>query len=327
VQKEAGDFEKGLAPAWRTAHDSTATRSLLDDADLTFDPAACCLPGSLAGEAMLRPVPQDVSRTLIGDAFDGLAPWLFDGEALQVLRVRHTHITHSMKLYRLKKFAGRSRMLVSLFLPAEGDPLDQTSVQGLPAGTPYDDWVDAPAIEPLRDPAQLSAFAAALGVEPAQVGSALAMMRRAGKAIVHQPVEGGMRLLALSVEDDGQLRVADRTIRPTDPFAPPPPPAPKKKKKPAPVPPPPPPLPAVQRMVIPGLGLPRLAIENTTKTGLGLMLDDGLMLWVPPGQRREFPVDPGTFEARVVSPLASEAAPGARGRLHFSFNARYALTF
>jgi hypothetical protein len=325
VQHEAGEFEDGLAPGWRTVHDGTATRSLLDNADLTFDPAACCLPGSLQEEAELRPVPRDLPRALIGDSFDGLPPYLFDGEILQNLRVRDKRITHTMKMYRLRKSAGRSRVLVSTFLPSEGNPLDQNELRGLPPGTPYDAYVDAPALDFLRDAAQLGEAAAALGVTTEHLGEAVAMLRRAGKAILHQQIEGGLRLMTLSVEDDGRIRFHDQSIRPADPFAVPAPPT-KKKKKTKPLP-PPPPLPIPERVVMPGLGLPRLTIDNTSSRPLALLLGDGQLCWVPAATRREFPVDPGSHEARVLGAGFQDTNPAPRGHLHFSYNARYTLTF
>jgi hypothetical protein len=325
VQHEAGEFEAGLAPGWRTVHDGTATRSLLDNADLTFDPAACCLPGSLEGQAELRPVPRDMRRALIGDSFDGLPPFLFDGERLQVLRVRDTRITHTMKLYRVRKSPGRSRLLVSTFLPSEGDPLDLTEQHGLPPGTPYDEFLDVPSLDYLRDGAQLPDVASALGVETSHLGEAVAMLRRAGKSILHQQIEGGLRLMTLALDDQGQIRWLDRSLHPTDLFAAPAPP-PKKKKKVKPVPPPPLLAPA-ERVVVPGLGPPSLSIDNRSGKPIGLLLEDGQLCWVPAGQRREFAVDPGTFEARVLGPGYSDMNPAPRGQLHFSFNARYALTF
>ncbi|MGH9867857.1 MAG: hypothetical protein ACREAA_06810 [Candidatus Polarisedimenticolia bacterium] len=324
VEKEAGAFEEGLIPAWRTAHDTASSRSVLDDAELSFDPAACCLPGSLGGRALLRPLPRDVGRTLIGDAFDGLPPWLFDGEVLQVLRIRQTRITQSLKMYRLRKNAGKPRMLVSLFVPAEGDPLDQ-ALAGLPAGTPYDAWVDAPGLESLRDPGQLADLSAALKVDRPHLEEAVAMLRRAGKAIMHQQVDGGLRLVSLAVEDRGLMRLSESTLIPTDPFAPPEPP-PKKKKRVKPLP-APPPLPEAARVVVPGLGAPRVTLHNSSSHGLGILLDDGLFVWLAPGAQREAAVDPGTYDVRVLTAGASPEAPAPSGRLHLSYDARYTLTF
>jgi len=322
VQKEAGEFEKGLLPAWRTFHDTTTTRSILDNADLTFDPASCCLPGSLSGTVDVHAVGSDQPRGVIGDQFDGLPPYLFDGEKLQILRVKRSAITHAMKMYSFRKNAGQSRVLIAAFVPAEGDPLDSSSLTILPEGDPYDAYLTAPALDYLSDQTDLADLAAALGFERDHLGAVPAHLRRAGKAILHQQIEGGVRLVAVAVEDYGRLRLTDQTIRPVDPFAPPPT---VKKKRRTPLPPPPPPLPALERTVVPGLGLPRLSIDNTSSRGLGLMFDDGQFYFVPGKTSREFVIDPGAYDVRTISQDPRHA--GLRGRLHFSYHAKYSVTF
>ncbi|HKY33482.1 MAG TPA: hypothetical protein VJV23_13190 [Candidatus Polarisedimenticolia bacterium] len=324
VQKEAGEFEAGLLPAWRTVHDTPSTRSLLDEADLTFRPDRCCLPGTLDGRVEVKSVPAGARPAAIGDQFDGLPPFLFDGEGLQILRVRRARITHAMKLYPLRKHPGQSRVLIATFLPAEGDPLDQADVIGLPSGTPFDAHLEAPGLEMLGAADRRAGLARILRVEEEHLEQAIGMLRRAGKAILHQQIEGGLRLVSLAVDDHGRLRLSDMEVKPIDLFAPPPPPPPRRKKTPPPPPPPPPSLPGMDRLVVPGLGLPRLAVHNTGKEGIGLLMDDGALYYVPAGARREFSVDPGTFQARV---LTGGPSPDPRGRLHFSYNARYTITF
>jgi hypothetical protein len=321
VEKDAGEFEAGLVPAWRTLHDLPGTRTLLDNADLTFDPASCCLPGTLTGMVEVHTVPTDLPKGIIGDRFDGLAPYLFDGETLQILQVRKTRITRVLKAYRLRKNAGQSRLLVAAFIPAEGDPLDQDTIAGLPEGTPFDAYVDAEEMGLLTRPAEMSALATALGVQPEHLGDAVMMLRKAGKAILHQQIPGGLRLLTLSLDDDGRFRVTDQTVRPVDPLAPAPPAKGKKKKKilpPAPV-----PLPAVDREVVPGLGLPHLVIDNKSAQGFGLLLSDGEMCFVPARTTREFVMDPGTFDAWLLRGSLPKAA--VQEPVHFSYHARYTM--
>lgn len=320
VQKEAGAFEEGLLPAWRTIHDLPSSRSILDDARLTFDPDACCLPGTLEPTVNVHPVPGDQPLAIIGDQFDGLPPFLFDGEQLQILDVRKTRITRSMKLYALRKNPGQSRVLIATFVPAEGDPLSPESPADDPLGEePFAPWLAQPGLEFLSTPQGIVDLAAALGVETQHLGDAIPMLRRAGKAILHQQIEGGVRLAILAVDDDGRLRLTDQKVRPADPFAPPPP---KKKKKTVAPPPPPPPLPLLERSVIPGLGLPRLVIENTRERGLGLALGDGELCFAPAKTTRECVIDPGTHDVRVLG-----GPTPAEGQLHFSYHARYSVTF
>ncbi|MFQ5878519.1 MAG: hypothetical protein ACE5JH_12705 [Acidobacteriota bacterium] len=328
VSKEAGAFEQDLIPAWRTVHDAPETRSLLDDADLTFDPEACCLPGSLSGTVTFRQIGRDQPGTIIGDHFDGLPPYLFDGETMQVLRVREGRITQALKIYRLRKNAGQSRLLVASFIPAEGDPLDPSPVAGLPEGHPYDVYLDTPQLGFLRDPGSVAELAAVLGLDGDHLADTVAMLRHAGKAILHQQVEGGIRLIALALDDYGRLRLLDRTIRPEDPFAAPPQTddsGKNKKKMASAAPPAPPPLPALERVVVPGLGLPRLVVDNTTAHALGLLFHDGQFYFVPAETRREFIADPGTFDVQVLAPGSSP--PGPRGRIHLSYHARYGIAF
>jgi hypothetical protein len=325
VRKEAAAFERDLVPAWRTLQDTNDTRTMLDNAHLIFDPTACCLPTTLTGTVDVYPIPKEQSGTLIGDQFGGLPPYLFDGESFQVMEVRKARIRGVMKIYPLHKIAGRSRLLVSTFLPAEGNPLDQDAVAGLPPGEPYAGYLETSSLDFLSGAEGVSALALALGVDADQLGEAVAMLRRAGKAILHQQIAGGFRLLSLSLDDDERLRLSDRIVSPVDPFAPPPPPVKRKKKVVAPPPPPPPPLPAVERVVSPGQGLPRLVVENNSSKGLGLLLDDGLFLFVPARTSRDFPVDPGTYDVRILDGMPPGTSP--RGKLHFAYHARYSIKF
>ena len=324
IQKKAGDFEAGLLPAWRTAHDVAGTRSVLDNADLTFDPAACCLPGSLSGTVEVHPVPVDQPRVIIGDQFDGLPPFLFDGESLQILRVRKTVITHALKLYHVRKAAGQPRLLVATFVPAEGDPLLDEAVQGTASGRPFASLLESSELDYLGSASGLSSLAAALRVEAAHLGEGVAALGRRGAAILHQQIDGAFRLLTLSLDYGPRLRVTEQIVRPVDPFAPPPPPVKGKKKKSPPLPPPPPPLPGLERSVVPGLGAPRLAIENGSKAGLALLFSDGQFCFVPPSATREFVMDPGTFDLRILS--SHSAGPAPQGRVHLSYHARYTMS-
>ena len=70
-----------------------------------------------------------------------------------------------------------------------------------------------------------------------------------------------------------------------------------------------------------------MTLHNSSSRGLGLLLDDGLFVWLAPGAQREAAVDPGTYDVRVLTAGASPEAPAPRGRLHLSYDARYTLTF
>ena len=320
VQKNADALENSLLPAWRTIHDLPGTRSVLDNAMLAFDPNACCLPSSLTGKADVYPVGKDQERDIIGDRFDGLSPYLFDGETLQVLDVKKSRIRAAFKAYSVKKFPSRSRLLVATFIPSEGDPLDQSTVAGLPPGAPYRGTMAQPGLDFLTSPDGLTALAGILGVEPDQVSEAARMLERAGKTIIHQQVEGGLRLISAALDDWGGFRLIDRTVRPFDPFAPPPPKKPR-KKAPVAAPPAAPPLPVMERLVTPGSGLPRLSVDNTSSKAIAFSLSDGQFFFVPAKTSREFVVEPGSYDARLLDKESIANPP--RGRVHFAYHARY----
>ena len=82
----------------------------------------------------------------------------------------------------------------------------------------------------------------------------------------------------------------------------------------------------MDRTVVPGLGLPRLVIDNTTPHAVVLIFSDGELHFVPARSKLEAMVDPGTFDVSVESNAPSDT-PSPRGSLHFSYNARYAIKF
>jgi len=328
IQKPRDAFDAALLPAWRTKHDSPDTRSVLDNADLMINASRCCLPESFTGEVDIRPVFKDRPEMLIGDMFDGLPPYLLDGETYQILRVRKASVESVMKAYPLRKSPGGSRMLVASFVPTLTEPLDPNGVAGLPAGTPYAELLHAATLDYLTDTKQLPEIASTLRVDPARLSSAVSMLGRTGKAIIAQKIDGGMRTLTLALDDYGRLRVNDQQTRPVDPFAPEPEETAasrRKKKKPA-IPPPPPSLPVMSRAVVPGLGMPRLVLDNKSARGQGLIFSDGQFYYVPGKTKREFLIEPGSFHVRLIAPEGAQSGPAPEGQLHFAFQARYSLT-
>ena len=320
VEKRAGTFEAGLLPAWRTMHDRAGIRSILDETELTFDPVKCCLPGSVSGNVELRPVPEDQPRAIIGDQFDGLPPYLFDGETLQILRVRHTMITETMKLYQVRKTAGQPRVLIATFVPSEGDPLELEPPSDVTPPATFDAELDQPALQYLGDDPGQRGLAEALGVETEHLAKAIPVLKRVGKVILHQQVPGGVRLMTLAIDYNGRLRATDQTIRPENPFAEEP--VKKgKKKKPTPAPPPIPGLPTLERIVVPGLGTPHLSLVNTGPDPIALLFDDGEFCFAPSDATIECIIDPGTHQVRAMS--GGEVKGG--GQVHLSYHARYTM--
>ena len=152
------------------------------------------------------------------------------------------------------------------------------------------------------------------------------MLRRAGKAIIRRSGDEGVRLVILQVEGYGKLRLIDTTIAPIDLFASESDTvAPAKADAPVESIPAAPELPDLQRMVIPGLGLPHLVVNNTTRQAKGLLFSDGQFFFVPGNSEREFVVDPGTFHVVLATPGQDGPAPASK--LHFSYQARYTLNF
>ena len=319
VEKRAGTFEAGLLPAWRTMHDPPGVRSVLDETELTFDPLKCCLPGSVSGVVDLRPIPEEQPRAIIGDQFDGLPPYLFDGEMLQILRVRRSQITEVMKLYHVRKTAGQPRALIATFIPAEGDTLDLDTSAPANPGASFDSEIELPQLQYLLNGPGQKGLAAALGVETEHLGNAIAVLRNIGKVILHQQVAGGLRLLTLAIDYNGRLRVTDQTVLPVNPFAAAP--VKKGKKKAAPVPAPIPPLPALARVVVPGLGAPRLDLVNPGPAPVALILGDGEFCYAPAGATTECVLDPGTHQVRVMN--GGQQRGG--GTMHLSYHARYTM--
>jgi len=326
VRKRAGNFEQEMIPAWRTLHDSEDARLLLDNADLTFDPKACCLPGALDDTVQLRLLARDSSGVPLGDRFDGFAPYLFDGEALQILSIEGGSVQATSKLYTVDKGSHEPIIVAATFFQADADPLDTSLLGEEFATAAFDGFLMDPALSFLEDPAQVTSLAGALRIQPQEAASAISMLRRTGKGIVPQDASPGKRLVILSVDGPGSIHLHDATIRPADPFA-----APavdkaskKKKKKTPPPPPEPPPLPEMRRHVIPGLGQPRLIVNNTTGTDTALIFSDGQLYFVPANTEREFVLDPGTYVVRLAAP--GHNGPEPQGQLHFSYQARYTMT-
>ncbi len=327
VRKRAGNFEQEMIPAWRTLHDGEDARLLLDNADLTFDPKACCMPGALDDTVQLTLLARDSSGVPLGDRFDGFAPYLFDGEALQILSIAEGSVQATSKLYPVDKGSHEPIIVVATFFQADANPLDTSLLGEEFAAAAFDGFLTDPALSFLSDPAQVTSLAGALRIQPQEAASAIAMLRRTGKGIVPQSAAPGRRLVILSVDSPGRIHLHDATIRPADPFAAPEEasaPKKKKKKKAPPPPPEPPPLPELRRHVIPGLGQPRLIVNNTTRTDTALIFSDGQLYFVPANTEREFVLDPGTYVVRLAAP--GHNGPEPQGQLHFSYQARYTMT-
>ena len=189
--------------------------------------------------------------------------------------------------------------LIAMFIPAEGDSLDLDTSAAATPGASFDSEIELPQLQYLLSGPGQKGLAAALGVETEHLGNAISVLRNIGKVILHQQVAGGRRLLTLAIDYNGRLRVTDQTVLPVNPFAAAP--VKKVKKKAAPVPAPIPPLPALERIVVPGLGAPRLDLVNPGPAPVALILGDGEFCYAPAGATSECVIDPGTHQVRVMS--------------------------
>ncbi len=323
VVKQAGSFEESLLPAWRTRYDSTETRTILDNAHLVFDPDDCCLPTSLTGHVDISSIGRDHPGAIIGDQFGGLPPYLFDGEVSQILDVRDSRIRGAIKSYTIRKNPGQSRMLVATFLPAQGDSLDPEWGAGLGTGRPYAATLDYPGLEFLGTEEGIAGCAELLRVDAERMARAVEMLAQAGKTILDEPADKGRRIVSIALDDYGRLRLRDQTIAPLDLFS-----EPKKKSRKTPKPDKAaktPLLPEVERVVVPGLGLPRLVVTNASSRAAALHFDDGQFFFVEAGATREVVVDPGTFNVGLLGGALPPGSP-AGGRVHFAYHARYSLS-
>jgi hypothetical protein len=326
VQKELDSFDDSLIPAFRTVHDkSRDTRTLIESGIVYYDVQDCCLPKSLHGDFEISRISADQQGMILGDEFNGLPPYLWDGNRFLVLEIEKGRVRKVLKVYRARKSTGEGRMIVASFVPASGDPLQYTPGHSDKYAEAAPRTVDQSWTPP--DSLDVEGIGKIYGIPGAEVGRMMELLQTTGKATWRDKSDDGiLRVLSLTLDTYGRTRLQKATLKQSGPFqmfatyqaagrdgmdagdgsaaadrA----------------------LGPLEKAVEPSSGLPILTVSNSTKSGALVQIGDGTVLYLRAGQSREITVAPGSsiLEARFAT------APGKalRSRAHFTYNSKYRL--
>lgn len=317
VEKRLDPFDHAIIPAFRTVHDGSGrTRTLIESGQIYYDTDECCLPRSLEGEFSITRISENQQGVILGDAFDGLPPYVWDGNRFLVLTVEGARVTRIMKVYEIRKAAGERQTVVATFTPSHRDPL---LAKPAPAEA---DGKDEPLVTFAPDPAELTGVAEILGVAAQDMPRIHAKLRESGAAVYRQEdTEGRIRMIAFNVDGYGRLGVRQSWLEKSGPFgmyatsAPPAPsPAPKADSA---------ALPAPERTADPNVNLPFLSVTNSGGTPALLMMGNGTAIYLGPGQTRQTTVAPGATTLEAL--FADRKGAPRKGRVTFSYYFRYTL--
>jgi len=331
VEKRIDAFEKGIVPAMRTVLDGDgATRTLIVSGDIYYDAGACCAPKSLSGPLSISRIPQDQQNSILGDEFDGLPPYLWDGNRYLVLSIRNGRITRALKVYAVKKASGESRTLTATFLPtsspdtlAAPPPLAEGETPAEPGEAETfarESWTP-PSLDEI---APIARFYGVPAIDNAKLAARLAA---SGKAVIRQNGDdGSVSIVAFSLDSSSRVRAEEYHYRKDGPFGtlstPVPPPPPKHRKKAKPVT-PPAPLQAVQRVQDPVNFLPFLTVSNKSKSIALVRLWDGTAIFVAGGTSKDLTVSPGSGE--IEARFGDKPAERRVVQAHFTYHEHYTL--
>ncbi|MBI3448583.1 MAG: hypothetical protein HY049_06685 [Acidobacteria bacterium] len=331
VEKRIDAFENGILPAMRTVLDGDgATRTLIASGDISYDAAACCAPKSLSGPLSISRISQDQQSAILGDEFDGLPPYLWDGNRYLILSIRDGRIRRALKVYVVKKAAGESRTLTATFLPTSSpDTLAAAPppAEGETAVAPGEAEIFAREswTPPTRD--ELAPIARFYGVPTTDNAKLAAKLAATGKAVVRRDGDDGtVSLVAFSLDSNSRVRAEEFVYRKDGPYGalstpvPPPPPKHRKKAKPVTL---PAPLEAVQRVDDPTNFLPFLTVSNKSKSIALVRLWDGTAIFVAGGTSKDLTVSPGSGE--IEARFGDNPAERRVVQAHFTYHEHYTL--
>jgi len=322
VEKRLDPFDRAIIPAFRTVHDGSGrTRTLIESGGIYYDSDDCCLPRSLQGEFSITRISENQQGVLLGDAFDGLPPYIWDGNRFLILTVEGARVTRILKVYEIRKAAGERQTIVATFTPSHRDPLLPVPEPSPDAGTRS----EVPLVTWKPDPAELTGIAEVLGFGAQETPRVFTKLQEYGKAVCRkEDKDGRLRLIAVRVDSYGRLGVLQSWLGRSGPYdmystiSPPTSPVAGAGAKGAPA-----QLMKPERTADPTVNLPVLAVTNSGNKPAVLLTGEGQAIFLGPGQTKQTTVAPGatTLEAVFAD------APGAprQGRVTFSYYFRYKL--
>jgi len=326
VEKKLDSFDLALIPALRTVHDGDGrTRTLIESGDIYYDAQRCCLPRSLSGLLSIGRISEDQQGMLLGDEFDGLPPYLWDGNRFLILSIRDAKVARALKVYEIRKAAGESRTLLATFIASSAaDPLaPRPAAEG---GAEAES--EARGVWSQPEPAEVDGIQRAYGIPKDDASRMAARLSAEGKAVWRQKeADGSVRIVALGLDANGRINADEYLYRTHGPYgmlSTPVPPAPRKKKKAqtAPVN-PVAPLAPLTRVQDADTFLPVLSISNDDDSAAVVRLWDGTSIFVASGASRDLLVNPGSGE--IEARFLDRPDEPRRVRAHFSYGARYTM--
>lgn len=335
VEKRLDEFDTSIIPAVRSVHDGDGTtRTLIHSGTVYYDVQRCCQPMGLGGPVKITRIGENQPGVLLGDEFEGMPPYLWDGNRFFIMRVEDGRIRRVIKVYDVSRAAGEELTLSASFIPAMVDPLSHPASMEAVSTRARATW-EVPPEEDMRGVARIT------GIPEEEVSRIRQRLLETGKALWKEETGEGLRILALALETEGRTRLHEVKLERTglygrlatpglrepeiagagerqdtesarsDRAA-----APKAEKEPK-------PLPAIRRVRTPETEIPLLRVINEGASAALVRLDDGLIIYAEPGEAVETPVSPGTtwVEAR----FDAEGADLLHGRISFSYKSTYTL--
>lgn len=317
VEKPLDGFDTGIVPALRTVHDGDGgSRTLIQEGTLYYDVQHCCRPRALTGTVEITRIAEDQPGTLLGDEFEGLPPYLWDGNRYLILTVERGVVRRVIKVYLIKRAAAEERTLMASFIPSSAEPLDHAAAPEAVSTRARTTW-EVPSAE------GFAALAKILGLPEADAPKLHARLLESGKALWRKEDDAGFRIVSFGLDSMGRLRVDDVPLERTDLYGMLETPRRSTKRKtvaekePG-------PLPAFRKVRRPGSELPVIEISNHRSVGALVRLGDGTTFYVAPGETVTSQVSPGTYV--VEGRFDGGENSYLQGRARFSYNALYRLS-
>jgi hypothetical protein len=318
VEKTLGPFDEELIPALRTVHDGEGnTRTLIHEGTLLYDVNDCCTPRGLTGSLEITRIGRDQPGVLLGDDFGGMPPYLWDGNRYLILDVREGRVERVLKVYYTARAMGEERSVMATFIPSSSDPLEHPASMNSVSTRARSIW-EVPSLSTLEGVARIS------GIPQAEVTRIHERLVEIGKAVWKHETVDGARILTLGLDSFGRTRLHDVELLREgifDTLATPgrseaPEPSLRARKEPK-------PMPAIVMTRVPDLELPILEVTNRRGQAALLRLDDGTILFVPPGESVQSTISPGSYSVEIR--FDGENGDLLAGNTRLSYHSRYSL--